>query len=118
MMRPASPLPQAAPFSPWHGPLQAAAVLLLCVLSRVATTIHHIEDADSLRFALGVINYDVTRLQPQFPGYTAFMGVIKLFHALTGRYALAFSLAGGLGLFVLLHYGLSLLRWRFAEPRG
>jgi hypothetical protein len=104
--------------SPWQGWPQVLGVLLLCVLARTATTIHHIEDADSLRFALGVIDYDVTRLQPQFPGYTAFVGVVKLFYALSGSYALAFSIVGGLGLFVLLHYSLALLGWRFTEPRG
>ena len=104
--------------SPWGSPLQFATVLLACVLSRVATTIRHIEDADSLRFALGVLDFDVTTLQPQFPGYAAFMGVVKLLHALTGSYALAFSIVGGAGLFVLVHYGLKIMRWRFTEPAG
>jgi hypothetical protein len=104
--------------SPWSGLAQALAVLLLCVLSRAATTIRHIEDADSLRFALGVLDFDVTKLQPQFPGYAAFMGTVKLLHALLGSYALAFSVIGGLGAFVLIHYSLATLRWRFAEPRG
>jgi hypothetical protein len=93
-------------------------VLLLCVLSRAATTIRHIEDADSLRFALGVLDFDVTRLQPQFPGYAAFMGTVKLLHVLLGSYALAFSVVGGLGLFALIHYALAITKWKFAEPRG
>lgn len=119
-MTPHSPqAPRSAPFSsPWQGRLQLIGVLLVCLLSRAATTIHYIEDADSLRFALGILHYDVTRLQPQFPGYMAFVGVVKLLYAVTGRYALAFSLVGGLGLFVLLHYSLAILRWRFAERRG
>lgn len=110
--------PAAPGHSVWRSRSQAFGVLLLCVLARVATTIHHIEDADSLRFALGVIDFDVTRLQPQFPGYAAFMGAAKLLYAVTGSYALAFSTIGGLGLFVLLHYSLRLLSWRFTEPRG
>lgn len=106
------------PASPWSGRGEAAAVFLLCLAVRLATTIRHIEDADSLRFALGVLDFDVTRLQPQFPGYAAFMGAAKLLYALTGGYAIAFSLLGGAGLFVLVHYALALTGWRFRTPRG
>jgi|GEM_PF-617382 len=103
---------------PFSGGLQAIIVLLTCVFSRTATTIRHIEDADSLRFALGVLDFDVTKLQPQFPGYAAFMGVVKLLDGLLGSYALAFSVVGGLATFVLIHYALAILRWRFASPSG
>jgi hypothetical protein len=114
-----SPHPNALAHNvPWQSAFQMWVVLALCVCSRVFTTINHIEDADSLRFALGVIDYDVTRLQPQFPGYTAFVGVVKLFYALVGSYALAFSITGGIGLFVLLHYSLAILKWRAAQPQG
>ena len=40
-----------------------------CVLTRIASTIYYIEDADSLRFALGILDYDVVKYQPHFPGY-------------------------------------------------
>lgn len=105
-------------FSPWNSKLQALGVLLLCLASRLYTTVFYIEDPDSLRFALGMIDYDVTQLQPQFPGYPAFIFPARFLYALTGSYAVAFSLLGGLGLFVLIHYALSFLRWRAADARG
>ena len=106
------------PFSPWAGLPQALTVFALCLLVRLITTIHHIEDADSLRFALAMIDFDVTLLQPQFPGYPVFCFFAKILYALTGSYAQAFSLLGGTGLFVIVHYTLALLKWRFSEARG
>lgn len=104
--------------SPWTGRSQALATLAVCLFSRVFTTIHYIEDADSLRFALAMLDFDVTLLQPQFPGYPVFCFFAKALYALLGSYALAFSVLGGAGLFVLVHYSLALLKWRFAETRG
>jgi 4-amino-4-deoxy-L-arabinose transferase-like glycosyltransferase len=106
------------PFTPWTALPQALTVFTLCVLTRLVTTIHHIEDADSLRFALAMIDFDVTLLQPQFPGYPVFCFLAKILYALTGSYAQAFSLLGGIGLFVIAHYSLALLKWRFSEARG
>lgn len=106
------------PASPWSGAYQALFVAALCLGSRLATTIHHIEDADSLRFALAMADFDVTRLQPQFPGYPVFCFAAKTLYALLGSYALAFSALGGLGLFVLADASLRILGWRASEARG
>lgn len=86
--------------------LRAAAVLLLaCVGSRLLTTVYYIEDTDSLRFALSVYDgFDVTQLQPHFPGYPVFWALAKLAYLLLGSYARAFSLVGGLATFVLAWY--------------
>jgi hypothetical protein len=104
--------------SPWSGPSQALCVLAACLFSRLATSIHYIEDTDSLRFALAMIDFDVTRLQPQFPGYPVFCFVARILTHVLGGYGLAFAALGGLGLFALLHHALALARWRFADPRG
>lgn len=116
---PSASAPDGAPgaFRVWT-PAQAAGVLFLCLASRLATSIHYIEDADSLRFALSLADYDITRLQPQFPGYPVFCFFAKLLSLLLGGYGLAFAALGGLGLFALVHYGLALARWRLLEPRG
>ena len=53
---------------------------------------NYIEDLDSLRFALGVVDYDVTKLQPHFPAYPVFCFFAKAIYALTDRYAVAFFL--------------------------
>ena len=79
-------------------------VFLLCIGSRLLTTIYYIEDLDSLRFALSMVDYDVTKLQPHFPAYPVFCFVGKLIYAITGRYALAFSLIGGVSVFLIIFF--------------
>ena len=77
-------------------------ILLLCVASRLATTIHYVADIDSLRFALGVIDYDISALQPHFPGYPLFCFTGWVLYSAIGSYAAAFSVAGGLSVFLLV----------------
>ena len=79
-------------------------VLSLCVGSRLLTTVYYIEDLDSLRFALSMVDYDVTKLRPHFPAYPVFCAVGKLFYAVIGRYALAFSLIGGISIFFTIFF--------------
>ena len=79
-------------------------VFILCVGSRLLTTIYYIEDLDSLRFALSMVDYDVAKLRPHFPAYPVFCGVGKIIYAATGRYALAFSLIGGVSIFFTLFF--------------
>ena len=79
-------------------------VLVLCVSSRLLTAIYYIEDLDSLRFALSMIDYDVAKLQPHFPAYPVFCFVGKLIYAITGRYAFAFSLIGGVSIFLIIFF--------------
>ena len=71
-----------------------------CAASRLATTVYYIEDPDSLRFALSVYDgYDVAAMQPHFPGYPVFWAAAKLGYSLTGSFAAAFSLIGGVATF-------------------
>ena len=79
-------------------------VFIFCVGSRLLTTIYYIEDLDSLRFALSMVDYDVTKLQPHFPAYPVFCFVGKLIYVVTGRYALAFSLIGGVSVFLTIFF--------------
>ena len=79
-------------------------VFILCVGARLLTTIYYIEDLDSLRFALSMVDYDVAKLQPHFPAYPVFCFVGKLIYAVTGRYALAFSLIGGVSIFLTIFF--------------
>ena len=53
-------------------------LLLVCIISRLATSIYYIEDIDSLRFALSLDDYSITKLQPHFPGYPVFCYIAKL----------------------------------------
>ncbi len=93
-------------FSDWRitEPKMWGIVLVLCVGSRLLTTIYYIEDLDSLRFALSMVDYDVAKLQPHFPAYPVFCFVGKLIYTITGRYALAFSLIGGVSIFLIIFF--------------
>lgn len=79
-------------------------VFILCVGSRLLTTIYYIEDLDSLRFALSMVDYDVAKFQPHFPAYPVFCFVAKLIYACIGSYALTFSFIGGVSTFIIIFF--------------
>ncbi len=101
----ASPV-TAADASPWRRMLRRywrapgvawGALAVVCIASRLATTITYIEDPDSLRFALSVADeYDIAALQPHFPGYPLFWAAAELFYLPTGSFSTSFALVGGL----------------------
>lgn len=94
-------------------------LLVACVTTRLATTIYYVEDPDSLRFALSVADtYSVVDLQPHFPGYPVFWFVAKAFYLLTGRFALAFSVVGGLSTFAIAYYLLRIRRVELSSIEG
>lgn len=82
-----------------------ALLLLLCLVSRIASAIYYIEDPDSLRFALSVARgFDLERLQPHFPGYPVFWALAHVFYGVTGSFAVSFSLIGGIAVFLVIYY--------------
>ena len=85
-------------------------VFISCIGSRLLSTIYYIEDLDSLRFALSIVDYDVAKLQPHFPAYPVFCYITKLLYAVTRRYALAFSLVGGLSTFFTIFFTLRIAK--------
>ena len=85
-------------------------VFISCVGSRLLSTIYYIEDLDSLRFALSMVDYDVAKLQPHFPAYPVFCWTAKLLYAVIRRYALAFSLLGGLSTFFTIFFTLKIAK--------
>ena len=85
-------------------------ILLGCVCSRLLSTIYYIEDIDSLRFALSMVDYDVSLLQPHFPSYPIFCFLAKLLYLLIGRYALAFSLIGGVSVTCIIYFTLKIAK--------
>ena len=85
-------------------------VFISCIGSRLLSTIYYIEDLDSLRFALSMVDYDVAKLQPHFPAYPVFCCIAKLLYAITHRYALAFSLIGGLSTFFTIFFTLKIAK--------
>lgn len=86
-------------------------LLVVCVATRLATTIYYIEDTDSLRFALSVADgFDVADLQPHFPGYPVFWAVAKVLFWITGSFAVSFSLIGGVATFAVIVFAARLAR--------
>lgn len=94
------------------------ALLVLCVASRLVTTVYYIEDPDSLRFALSLRDYDVTRLQPHFPGYPVFSFLGKPLYLATGSFAASFSVLGGVAVFGIAYYLLRILKLEATSLRG
>jgi hypothetical protein len=89
---------------------QYLVLLIICVFSRLISTIYYIEDPDSLRFALAVFDqYDLASLQPHFPGYPVFCFIAKALYFLTGNFSISFSIIGGVSLFFIIYYLLRLL---------
>ena len=83
---------------------QLIALFIICILSRILTSIHYIEDIDSLRFAFSIKDYDITKLQPHFPGYPIFCFVVKVIHFFIGNMGVSFSIVGGLSTFFIVYY--------------
>ena len=85
-------------------------VFISCVCSRLVSTIYYIADIDSLRFALSMVDYDVAKLQPHFPAYPVFCFIVKLLYILIGRYALAFSVIGGVSVTCIIYFTLKIAK--------
>mgnify|MGYP001437453181 CR=1 FL=1 len=81
---------------------------LLCILSRLVTSIFYIEDIDSLRFALSAYHYDVLSNQPHFPGYPFFCFFFNLFYHLTGSLGFSASIIGGVAIFIIIFFTLKI----------
>ncbi len=79
-------------------------LLVLCILSRLGTSIFYIEDIDSLRFALAANDYDVLSNRPHFPGYPLYCFILSSFYSLLGSLGFAFSLIGGISVFILIYF--------------
>lgn len=85
-------------------------LLSLCVVSRILTSIYYIADPDSLRFALCISNYDITKLQPHFPGYPVFCFFAKVLNVFINNYPVTFSAIGGVSVFILCYSLLKIKR--------
>jgi len=83
-------------------------LFILCFSSRILTSIYYIEDIDSLRFALSLYDYDITKLQPHFPGYPVFCFIAKIIYLLTGSMSITFSIIGGVSVYYLIYFMLKL----------
>ena len=93
-------------------------LFFVCLLSRVATSIFHIEDIDSLRFALALQDYSIVNLQPHFPGYPVFCFFAKILFIITNSLGATFSIIGGLSIYIIIHFTLRLARIEISTALG
>ena len=93
-------------------------LLIICIISRIATGIYYIEDIDSLRFALSIKEYDVAKLQPHFPGYPIFCFCVKALYFFVGSLGLSFSIIGGISLFIIIYSSLQLFQIQLKTYSG
>ena len=85
-------------------------LFLCCIVSRIATTIYYIEDTDSLRFALSIGDYDITKLQPHFPGYPIYCFIAKILFFFTKSMAVSFSIIGAVSIFSIIYFLLKIYK--------
>ena len=85
-------------------------LLVVCIGSRILTSIYYVEDIDCLRFALSAHNYDITEMRPHFPGYAVYCFFLKGLFFITGHLAVSFSILGGIAIFLIVVFTLALTR--------
>jgi len=85
-------------------------LLLLCLGSRILTSIFYIEDIDSLRFALSIKEFDINKLQPHFPGYPVYCFFLKILYQITKNTGISFSILGGISVYIIIIYVLRICR--------
>ena len=94
------------------------AVFLLCIITRLLSSIFYIEDIDSLRFALSIYEYDITKLQPHFPGYPVFCFFAKILYLIMPSMGISFSIIGAISTFVIIYFSLRLGNTEIKSPEG
>ena len=92
--------------------------MICCLFSRILTTIYYIEDTDSLRFALSITDYDITKLQPHFPGYPIYCFLAKILYFFTKSFAVTFSILGGVAVFCIIYFLLKILKINLESVPG
>jgi len=95
-------------FLQFESKLALTGLFLLCLITRLITTIYYIEDPDSLRFALAVKDFDLAALQPHFPGYPVFVFLSKVLSFIIGKFSIAFSVIGGVSVFLIIYFALKI----------
>ena len=93
-------------------------VFFACLFSRIVTSIYYIEDIDSLRFALSLYDYNLSNLQPHFPGYPVFCFFAIIFYAIIPSMGISFSIIGGISTFVIIYFCLRLGNTDIKSPEG
>lgn len=71
-----------------------AALIVICMVSRILFIGHYLEGWDSIDFALGLHDYDIAYYQPHFPGYPVYMFLCWFIHLFTDNDTVALIIPG------------------------
>ncbi|MCR6638059.1 MAG: hypothetical protein NVV82_03445 [Sporocytophaga sp.] len=74
-------------------------LLLLCLISRILTSLYYVEDVENLRYALSVVDFNWALHNANYVGAPLFVAITKGAYFITGNLPVAFSMIGALGLF-------------------
>ena len=91
---------------------------ILSILTRLVSSIFYIEDIDSLRFGLSLYEYNITKLQPHFPGYPVFSFLAKCIYSFIDSMGLTFSLIGGFSIFSIIFFSLKITQIKLNSYLG
>ena len=87
-------------------------LFLCCLISRIITSVYYIEDIDSLRFAYSIaLEYDISKLQPHFPGYAVFCFLGNILYFFIGNLGLVFSVIGAISTFYIIYFSNKFLEY-------
>ena len=76
----------------------------LCLATRLFTSINYLEDIDSMRFALSILDYNISEGRPHFPGYPIFCSIVKFIYLITNSIQISFSTIGAISIFIIIYF--------------
>ena len=91
---------------------------IVSIFTRIISSIFYIEDIDSLRFGLSLYEYNITKLQPHFPGYPVFSFLAKCIYFFIDSMGITFSLIGGLSIFSIIYFSLKITQLKLNSYLG
>ena len=94
-------------------------LFLSIVIIKSISSIFYIEDIDSLRFALSIYDkFDLSILQPHFPGYPVFCFFAKIIYLGIGSLGLSFSIIGAISTFIIIYFSLLITNFNINSKEG
>lgn len=93
-------------------------LLLLCLISRILTSLYYVEDVENLRYALSVVDFNWALHNANYVGAPLFVAITKGAYFITGNLPVAFSMIGALGLFLLIYFTLNVLQVPLGSLEG
>jgi hypothetical protein len=90
-------------------PITYTVLLLICVVSRLLTSVNYQEDPQSLAISMDVINEDFFSSFRNFNS-PLFCLLVKSLSAITHNFSVSFSIVGGISTFLIIYFTLGLIK--------